>query len=311
MENRNFAPSGERTAMKDLDVLRGDVEQALNLTRAYIERTSETEWDPAPGDYRKFLTVLKAKLRALLLRQFESLEVILDLVGQNKGSVACPLLRPACEEFIWVRYLSTLPPEYPENILRLVGLGEIYDSLTAIDKTAGKAATEKLGLTPSLEKCREFKNKRHDALRKIAKELGWPDRGKRIILPSVHWLAKKVGEEDVYGIVYHATSRFAHFSAFELGRRVHFRAPDKKLLIDSKYFGDHWNMFSLHWGALLFIYTMREIVGFPIIRQEDRATARDGVDLQSVEDIGRRIEGRGMPPIISSRELDWPEKQAD
>lgn len=291
-----------------MDVLRGDVEQVLNLTRAYIERTGETEWAPALGCYQKFLTVLKVKLRSVLLKQFESLEIILELVDRNKGPVACPLLRPMCEEFIWIRYLRTISLEYSENIIRLAGLEEIYDSLTAIDETAGKAATEELGLTPYLRICRELKDERHGALRRIAEELDWPVKGKRM-LPSVHWLAKKVGEEDVYGIVYHATSRVVHFSPFELNRRVRWSKPDKKLSISSAHSSDHWNMFCLHWGALLFIYTMREILGFRIISEDDRSTERDGIDLPSVENIGKRIENRGMPAIISSRELDWPEER--
>ena len=39
MENRSFTPSGEKTAMEDMDALRGDVERVLDLTRAYVEGT--------------------------------------------------------------------------------------------------------------------------------------------------------------------------------------------------------------------------------------------------------------------------------
>ena len=157
--------------MEDLDALRGDVERALNLTRAYVEGTGETEWRPDLGDYQTLLAVFAAKLRGLLLKQFESLEVISDLVGKNRGSVAGPLLRPMCEEFIWVKYLAGISPSDAENILRLAGLEELYDSLTAVDETAGKAATEELGLTPCLERVRELKDKRHDALNEIAEKL--------------------------------------------------------------------------------------------------------------------------------------------
>lgn len=309
MKNRNLAPSGEKTDMEDLDVLRGEVEQVLNLSRAYVERRDEMECEPDPGDSRTFSSFFEASLRALLLKQFESLEVILDLVGRNKGAVAGPLLRPACEEFIWIRYLRTIPLGSSEKILRLAGLEEGYDSLTAIDETAGKAATEELGLTPYLRICRELKDKRCSDLREIAKELDWPKRKR--ILPSVSWLAKKVGEEYVYGIVYHATSRFVHFSPSELNRRVWWSKPDKKLLISSAFLSHQWNVFSLHWGALLFIYTMREILGFPIISEDDRAMGRDEIDLPSIERIGERIEKRGSPPIISSRELAWPDTRTD
>ena len=304
MENRSFASSGEKTDMEDLDALCRDVEQVLNLTRAYIERTREMDWNPDTDNFRWIF--FRAKLRGLLLRQFESLEVISDLVGKNKGSVAGPLLRPACEEFIWVKYLASIPPSDAENIFRLAGLEELYDSLTAIDETAGKAATEELGLKPHLEQARRYKDKRRDALNEIAEKLGWP-KGKRKT-PSVRWLAKRTGEEYVYGTVYHATSRFAHFSAAELGRRVWWRKTDKKLSISSSHFGDHWNRFCLHWGALLFIYTMREILGFRVIWEDDRDAGRNEIDFPSVERIGKRIEERGMPPIISSREMAWPDR---
>lgn len=308
MENRSFAASGEKTDMEDMDALRGDVERVLDLTRAYVEGTDEMEWSPDLGNYRTFSAVFAAMLRGLLLKQFESLEVISDLVGKNKGSVAGPLLRPMCEEFIWIKYLAGISPSAAENILRLAGLEEIYDSLTAVDETAGKAATEELGLTSCLERVRELKDKRHDALNETAEKLRWPKRKRKNPSPSVYWLAKKVGEEDLYGIVYHATSRLAHFSVAELGRRVWWSKPDRKLLIGSSHFADHWNRFCLHWGALLFIYAMREILGFQVIREDDRATGRDVFDFSSVEDVGKRIEERGMPPIISSREMAWPDR---
>ena len=312
MENRSFTSSGEKTDMEDLDALRGDVERVLDLTRAYVEGTGEMEWEPDLGNYQTFSTVFAAMLRGLLLRQFESLEVISDLVGKNKGSVAGPLLRPACEEFIWVKYLASIPLSDAEHILRLAGSEEIYDSLTATDETEGKAATEELGLTSYLERVRELKDGRRDDLREIAKKLDWPERGKRKNpSPSVSWLAKKVGEEYVYGTVYHAASRLAHFSVAELGRRVWWSKPDRKLSIGSSHFGDHWNRFCLHWGALLFIYTMREILGFRVIREDDRDAGRNKIDLPSVERIGERIEKRGSPPIISSRELAWPDERAD
>lgn len=295
--------------MEDMNALRGDVEQVLDLTRAYVEGTGETEWHPDLGNYETLLAVFAAKLRGLLLKQFESLEVISDLVGKNKGSVAGPLLRPMCEEFIWVKYLAGISSSDAENILRLADLEELYDSLTAVDETAGKAAIEELGLKPHLEQVRKYKDKRRDALNEIAEELGWP-KGKRKT-PSVHWLAKQVGEEDLYGIVYHAASRFAHFSAAELVRRVWWNKTDRKLSISSSRCGDRWNRFCLHWGALLFIYTTREILGFQVVREDDRATGRDVFDFSSVEDVGKRIEERGMPPIISSRELAWPDERAD
>lgn len=296
--------------MEDMDALRGDVEQVLNLTRAYVEGTGETEWHPDFGNDETFWAVFAAKLRGLLLKQFESLEVISDLVGKNKGPVSGPLLRPMCEEFIWTKYLASIPLKGAVAILWLVAQEEAYGSLTAVDETAGKAATEEQGLTPYLKKYRESKDERHGVLREIAKKLDWPVKGKRI-LPSIHWLAKKVGKEDMYGIVYHATSRFAHFSAAELSRRVWWNENDRKLSISSSRCGDRWNMLCLHWGALLFIYTMREILGFQVIREDDRVTRRDVFDFSSVEDIGKRIEERGMPPIISSRELAWPDERAD
>ena len=311
MKNRNLAPSGEKTDMENLDVLRGEVEQVLNLSRAYVERRDEMEWRPDLDDYRTFLAIFKVKLRGVLIRQFESLEVVLDLVGRNKGAVAGPLLRPACEEFFWVRYLATIQLDYAEHILRLAGLQEMYHNLTATDGMAGSSETERLGLKPHMERTREHKDKRHDALSEIGKKLEWPERKGKIQIPSVRWIARKVEREDIYKSVYHATSRFVHFSVVNLGGKVRWSESDKKTLISSAHSGDRLNMFFLHWGALLFIYTMREILGFPIISEDDRAMVRGEIDLPSIERIGERIEKRGSPPIISSRELAWPDTRMD
>lgn len=75
--------------------------------------------------------------RAILRRQFDSLEVISQLVAEKKGYAACPLLRPACEELMWITYLSGIGHDKSEELLRCPASGELRDSLRAQDKYGG------------------------------------------------------------------------------------------------------------------------------------------------------------------------------
>lgn len=41
----------------------------------------------------------------------------MNLVSSGEAHSSVPLLRPACEEFLWVKYLRTLKPELREVIV--------------------------------------------------------------------------------------------------------------------------------------------------------------------------------------------------
>ena len=96
--------------MNVIDDMQKDVQVVLDSMRTFVEATSDLKWSMKDG----FLLVVR---RAILVRQFDTLEVISNLVRKNKSYAAGPLLRPACEERIWLKYLSKLPDTDAEELV--------------------------------------------------------------------------------------------------------------------------------------------------------------------------------------------------
>ena len=80
--------------MRHIDNLQKDVQFVLDSIRPFIEAVSNQKWSKKNG----FLQIVRC---AVIVRQYEMLEVISNLVQKNMGYAAGPLLRPACEELIW------------------------------------------------------------------------------------------------------------------------------------------------------------------------------------------------------------------
>ena len=237
-------------------------------------------------------------MHSILCRQFEILEVISQLAAQGKGYAAAPLLRPACEEVIWTKYLRTIPPSRANRLLYCIAHKEQLDSLRNQDNVAGRATTRTLGLELHLKSVTRQDARYRLWMKDLAKKLSWPNNcktGKR--LPSLRWLAKRTDQLDMYDSIYHATSRFVHFSVNELLRRA-WGVPGK-ISIHSEHFSSYWAQASLYWGLLLFLkYPWDAIDIIDEVEIDDEEGMRE-----AVEAIGRV----GRPPMITAEELYWPE----
>ena len=281
--------------MPAIDDVQLAVDRMLDAMREYVDEASNTTWSPSDG----FLFLI---VRAILRRQFEALEAIAGLVKGGKAYVAGPLLRPACEELIWTKYLLQIPQETAERLVVTVASKELLANLSAQDKYAGRKVTEELGLLPYLERSRGRKAAHRKTLEELSTELGWPVReGQGAELPSIYWIAKQTEQLRVYNFIYHATSRFVHFSVTELLRRA-WGHPGT-VSITSEHYRDYWGHFSLYWGLNLFIDTAIEIAqGLSVDATIDEAAFLDAAE---------RIGEFGAVPIITADELDWPEESVD
>ena len=278
--------------MAELNNLQKDVQLILDSMRTYVEKASELSWTPSDG----YLTVV---LRAILRRQFEALEVISHLVTERNGFIAGPLLRPACEEVIWATYLISIPSDDAQELIPCIAQGEVLKSLRAQDQSAGRSVTKTLGLLPYLKRAErgetEMLNKRQD----LGRRLNWPKRdveSKR--LPTIRWFAKRTNHQDTYKSIYHATSRFVHFSGVELLRRAWGNPYRKSVSISSDQFGAYWSQFSLYWGLKLLLETEMAVWESLDIAVE--------MDHTTILEAAERIGEIGKPPIITSEELNWP-----
>jgi hypothetical protein len=70
-------------------------------------------------------------------------------------------------------------------------------------------------------------------------------------------LSKCVGFAREYKFLYHATSRFVHFSTHELARRVWGKKGSVK--IGSSSFSEYWSDFAMYWALWLLIHLIREV----------------------------------------------------
>ena len=278
--------------MMNVDDLQKDVQLVLDSMRSFVEAASDLTWSPSDG----FLPVI---YRSILRRQFDSLDAISHLVAQKRGDSAITLLRPSCEELIWIKYLASIAATDAEKLIVNITDLELINSLKAQDDYGGRTVTKELGLLPFIERANRRKGVTRERLGALGKKLDWDSRTiQNRQPPNLKWLAQKTGQSDVYNFIYRATSRFVHFSGAELLRRA-WGKPGS-ISIRSVHFRDYWGSFALHWGLRLFLDSAAELCS-------NGSMPEEGLNEETVLSAAARIGAYGQVPIITAEELVWPE----
>lgn len=157
--------------------------------------------------------------RVAVQRQRESLDAGLRLAESAMGHIAVGFVRPACEEFLWLKYLASL--DIADATVAFVALGN-HDALRSLVAVKGYKGTEslvRLGFPrPFVDAADGLVQQAAMQLKDLKSKLGW-DGGKG---PTVKWIASAVGELPLYEYLYAASSRAVHFSAGEALRRGWF-----------------------------------------------------------------------------------------
>ena len=276
----------------DAEDLCGAIEALLEHLKPFVAHITDIDWKPKDG-------VLSLILRGMVRRQYDCLGAVTTLVRNGLGYAAAPMLRPACEEFIWATYLAQLQKAEAEELVSVVGHGEVVASLSAQDDYAGRKVTRELGLEAHLLKMRRSEPFARARLQKLGQKLGWEKRTVQSgSLPSVGYIAKQIGQTKLYNLLYHATSRFVHFSTSELLRRAWGKSG--KVTICSDNFGEYWAAFTLHWGGLLLLRTTAAVA-----RALENEMPENLLDAESLLRTAEEIADHGLVPIITAAELAW------
>src|SRR5580704_10649495 len=221
--------------------LRTGVNHLLKVSREFIEGASVYEWQEGEADEVQRQLIL----RSILRKQFESLDAIAKLSSQKQGHISVSLLRPMCEELIWLEYLLSMSPEDAELLLLSMGRIGIYETFCAQKDYAVRKNMGGLGFPRKTEgQLAHVAAVAEQQLRILATKLQWPKK-RRSVLPTVKFLAGSVKRDDVYTLLYHATSRVVHFSVPELMRRI-WGTPGE-MTISSNNYERYWADFSLYW----------------------------------------------------------------
>lgn len=275
----------------DLSKLRKAIDGFLLETEPITKHISNFEWRERYG-------LAPVIFRAAIKRQYESLNSIVAMSGTDKGYSVVSLLRPACEELIWIKYLKHIGLEDANELLQMMAVVEIGKTIEAQLEFAGAETMRQLGFSSAFirkQSASVLSAKKH--LKALGKRLNWPDSSKREV-PSVFFVAKATNSLELYRFLYHATSKFVHFSAHELMRRVWGRPGT--VTISSDTFERYWSAFSLRWGLHLYLETLVEAL--------DWIEPETGPDLDETKVMATAevIREFGVVPIITAEELRWP-----
>ena len=230
--------------------------------------------------------------RGAITRQQEALQATSKMADEGYGHFAVTFLRPAYEELIWIEYLNqniSLAPELPG----LLGQYEVGVSLDIQNERLGKADMAKVGFTQRYVKKTAATTRRVEAqIKEIGRSLSWPKK-KQNVLPSMWFLSKKVGREEDYKYLYHATSRFVHFSAHEIYRRVW--GGKGEVTIGSRRFSSFWEDFATYWGVYILLELLAQCVD--LIDEIE-------IDENEQERMIKLVEEFRAVPIITASELE-------
>jgi Family of unknown function (DUF5677) len=234
----------------------------------------------------------------VLRRQYDALETIIEL-AQGRSHSASPLLRPACEEYLWLKFLRTIAPNTREAIILAKSSIDAAQTVEAqvshvLDKTL-----QRFGFRPDFVE--HMRHRRADAeanMKVIGKQLNWNLRADQYF-PSVARIARMVDEEQLYSILYHATSRTVHFNVAELFRRAW--GTSEKVVIGSQQMNEYWLRFTLYWGLGLFALTLLEV------SEEFEANSwpiSDVADQTTFDNLIQEWGEAGKFPIITPGEMN-------
>jgi hypothetical protein len=234
--------------------------------------------------------------RAILRKQFETLNAIVELSAEGRGNAAIALLRPMCEEIIWSDYLVTLAPEDASQLLLCMARLGLYDTFVAQKSYAQAVQMGDFGFSAESEQrlAGSAQTAAKD-LKMLSRKLGWPER--KLVMPTTKYLARITNRSEMYNFLYHATSRVVHFSVTELMRLVWGKPGEVR--VASNFFDRYWGDFSLYWGG--WIYAQTFVAISPVLT--DMSTDLGADELAMFEAAVKTLVSGGGIPILTHAEV--------
>jgi hypothetical protein len=269
----------------------------------YVQAVSLLDWMPNSG----YLALI---YRAILSRQHDALVAVVEMVRRDHGHAAVALLRPACEEYMWVKYLKSLSRNQAEMLVLALAGSEVNTSLDKQREFLGKDVMLSMGFSDDhLSRTGIGMERAKDILDILGRQLdlhkGYRNKGDRKYgePPSMWHVADKTQNTDLYKYLYHATSRSVHFSIGELLRRAWGGAGHIK--VESEPFRFYWSAFAVYWGLFLYRNTLSELAD--VLPTPDELGIPDDLlnEEQFITSL-KLMEDFGHVPIITPGELLWP-----
>jgi Family of unknown function (DUF5677) len=143
--------------------------------------------------------------RCIAAKAHETLAAIIQLVSNEKSYSAMTLLRPMCEELIFLRYLKAIPKEDAEEYLYRRGDLEILQGLKAQQEFFPRAAQmfafddiPEFEFRSEVEELDSQISTQKKRLKELGKKVGWGNSPK----PSAKYMAEETDNVPVYDFFY-------------------------------------------------------------------------------------------------------------
>jgi hypothetical protein len=284
-ENSSAAESPDRIALA--------AQLIRCLERVFISRVRDVRWIEFLND------PLLLAGKVCIFRQHEALRGALALNESGVGHLAVGFVRPACEEYIWLSYLNSIEREKAGRLLLALNLSESARSLEAQRKFMGTDEMIEYGFpTAFLTEIESWPTKAKSMIEELAEELDWPGNKGRGRVPSVQWLARKAGSEDLYDFLYSATSRMLHFSAIEISRRTWEDDNESSVVrLDHPSYIEYRLDFALYWLVYLFTRTLA------VTNAPSSFQLQESEEAEMME-ILKRWSDLGKLPLITPEEMN-------
>lgn len=253
-------------------------------------------------------------LRCAVKRSQESLVAIIDLTKGSQAYYAMPLLRPMCEDFIFIRFMKSLPRSEADAYLYEKVMLDLLEGLEAqrgFFDSAQKGYPDYVRerYKPHHGEAQDLSTEireRKTRLKDYGKKLGWGNQP----APRVKHMAETTGIGEEYAFFYRATSSAVHANLHYIWRMV-WGSPDAGMTVTNKNFDVYYRHFVLTYGAWLTTAIVDE-VSEEFTEQWREASEDAYVDYETWRDFVKFLVGAmRFPPIVTEAELRWPEGKSE
>lgn len=228
--------------------------------------------------------------RSVIVRQTSALQAAVTLVDAGVGHAGLPMVRPACDELIWVKYLATLSPGERGALLHILNSVEGSELIGAQAAHLGADTMTAVGFPPQfVDAVKQRLTEGERLLADAGKTLGWPK-----VPPSGWWLAKQVGLADMYRFLYAATCKGVHFSVTEHLRSGYNNSTlDGPIMFAAPAYVAYRSGFTVYWLCDLLVHSLAEV--YEVIPEFNDATGPDEDDFLPIIE---RVAAYGKMPIV-------------
>ena len=242
--------------------------------------------------------------RSVLVRQCTALRAALVLIEADLGHTALPMVRTACDELIWMKYLGSLNDGKRNDLLHALHAIESARIINAQQQELGTRMMTRVGFPKGFVKV--FASRRADweaRLKQAGQDLGWPADLKHVP-PGAGWIAGQIGLDSLHAFLYSASSKGVHFSVSEHFRSGYFgEGPDAVIHLAAPTYVAYRSAFTIFWLSYLLVRTAAEVGGELPEFREPAESADDFLP------IIHRLMEHGKVPIVMPFEFNLEEQQ--